>query len=48
VEAAQLDELPPESISWACNYMLEDLADRYSANELAHVAAAVDSGAFSM
>ncbi|MEN3358719.1 MAG: hypothetical protein V7637_2701 [Mycobacteriales bacterium] len=40
-EAAHLRELPAPALAWACRYMLNDLADRYRPDQLAHVHAAL-------
>ena len=41
-ESAALHDVPATYRAWACAFMLRDLARRYTANELKHVAAALD------
>jgi Ser/Thr protein kinase RdoA (MazF antagonist) len=41
-ESAALHDVPAAHRAWACAYMLRDLARRYSADELKHVADALD------
>jgi hypothetical protein len=41
IEAARLHDLPDSARSWACRFMLDDLAARYSGAELAHIRAAL-------
>jgi aminoglycoside phosphotransferase (APT) family kinase protein len=38
IEAGQLRDVTPSAQAWACRYMLKDLAARYSAENLAHIA----------
>jgi hypothetical protein len=40
--SAALHDLPATHRAWACAFMLRDLARRYSADELTHVADALD------
>jgi hypothetical protein len=39
--AGGLADLPAHAMAWACRFMLDDLADRYGADELAAVSDAV-------
>lgn len=42
-ESAELDDLPAAHRAWACAFMLSDLRRRYPADELKHVANALDA-----
>lgn len=41
IEAGQLRDVAASAQAWACRYMLKDLATRYSAGNLAHIAEAL-------
>jgi hypothetical protein len=41
-ESAALHDVPAVHRAWACAFMLRDLARRYTADELKHVAAALE------
>lgn len=42
IESAALHDMPAAHRAWACAYMLSDLARRYPADELQHIAYALD------
>ena len=42
IESAALRDVPAACRAWACRFMLADLAQRYPADELEHIADALD------